>query len=271
VTTALEATTVPPQDGVFHAERSPFAWLFEREVLRFLRIWRYSVLGPVLATLLFVIVFGTALGRHVHGTGGVPYGRFILPGLFAQGIVNVGFLNGTTSLFDARRDRYIHDVFASPLRWWEVNLAVVAGGVMRGLVVGSFAMVVAIPLTGGGGVARPLVLVLGTAGLLLVASQAGVIVGGLAKSMDHISAAQAVVLTPLTFLGGVFYSVDSLPRAWDVLSRFDPVFWLVQVERIGYLGHGDASAAAALGVVWALALVLSLWSAYIFGSGRLKA
>jgi ABC-2 type transport system permease protein len=262
---------MPSQDAVFQAERSPFAWLFEREVLRFLWIWRYSVLGPVLATVLFIIVFGTALGRHVHGTGGVPYGRFILPGLFAQTIVNVGFLNGTTSLFDARRDRYIHDVFASPLRWWEVNLALVSGGIVRGMVVGTCAMVVGIPLTGGGGVARPLVLALGTVGLLLVASQVGVIVGGLAKSMDHISAAQAVVLTPLTFLGGVFYSVDSLPRVWNVLSRFDPVFWLVQVERVGYLGHGDASAAAALGVVWGLALALSLWSAYIFGSGRLKA
>jgi ABC-2 type transport system permease protein len=81
VTTTSEVPTMPSQDAVFQAERSPFAWLFEREVLRFLWIWRYSVLGPVLATVLFIIVFGTALGRHVHGTGGVPHGRFILPGL----------------------------------------------------------------------------------------------------------------------------------------------------------------------------------------------
>jgi ABC-2 type transport system permease protein len=107
------------------------------EVLRFLNIWRYSVVGPVLSTVLFVIVFGSALGRHVDAVDGVAYGRFIVPGLFAQAIVNVGFFNGTTSLFKARRDQYIHDLFASPLRWWEINAALVSGGIARGVIVGA--------------------------------------------------------------------------------------------------------------------------------------
>ncbi len=120
MTTGPDApSALPSYDEPFHPERSPFLWLLEREVLRFLTIWRYSVVGPVLSTVLFVVVFGSALGRHVDTIDGVSYGRFIVPGLFAQAIVNVGFVNGTTSLFEARRDRYIHDVFASPLRWWE--------------------------------------------------------------------------------------------------------------------------------------------------------
>ncbi|WP_405477143.1 ABC transporter permease [Streptomyces canus] len=261
---------VPSYDEPFKPERSPFLWLFEREVLRFLTIWRYSVVGPVLSTVLFVVVFGSALGRHVDTVDGVSYGGFIVPGLFAQAIVNVGFFNGTTSLFEARRDRYIHDVFASPLRWWEINAALVSGGVVRGAVVGGGVLAVALPLTGGGSVARPLVLLFGTLGVLLVAAQVGVIAGSLAKSLDHVYSMESIVLLPLGFLGGVFYSVRQLPPAWDVLSHLDPVFWLVQVERIGFLGQGDVGAGWALLVVWALAAALSAWSAAMFASGRLK-
>ncbi len=126
-----------------------------------------------------------------------------------------------------------------------------------------------LPLTGSA-VADPLVFVLGTLGVLLVAAQIGVIGGSLATSLDHLYSMESIILLPLGFLGGVFYSVGELPRAWDVLSRFDPVFWLVQVERIGFLGHGDVGAGWALLVVWSLGLALSGWSAAIFADGRLK-
>jgi ABC-2 type transport system permease protein len=268
-TVEVRAPAPPPYDQPFRSQRPAFLWLLEREVLRFANIWRYSVVGPVLSTVLFVIVFGTALGRHVDRIDGVSYGRFIVPGLLAQAILNVGFFNGTTSLFEARRDRYIHDVFASPLRWWEINAALVGGGIARGAVVGAGVLAVVVPLTGSA-VADPLVFVLGTLGVLVVAAQVGVIGGSLATSLDHLYSMESIILLPLGFLGGVFYSVHELPRAWDILSRCDPVFWLVQVERIGFLGHGDVGAGWALLVVWGLGLALSVWSAAIFATGRLK-
>jgi ABC-2 type transport system permease protein len=257
--------------GQYTAERAPFLWLAEREILRFLNIWQYSIVGPVLSTILFVIVFGSALGGRVEEIDGVSYGQFIVPGLLAQAIVSVGFFNGTTSLFEARRDKYINDVFASPLRWWEINAALVTGGVARGLIVGGAVLVIALPLTHYSGVARPGVFVFGTAAVLLVAAQVGVIAGALAKSLDHVYSMESIVLLPLGFLGGIFYSVQQLPEVWDVLSRVNPVFWLVQVERIGLLGHADVSAASALLVVWALAAGSTVWSAVIFGTNRLKA
>jgi ABC-2 type transport system permease protein len=267
---AVEAPTIRPYDEPFHAERPPIVWLIEREILRFLNIWQYSIAGPVLSTILFVVVFGSVLGRHVDPTDGVPYGQFIVGGLFAQAILNVGFFNGTTSLFEARRDKYINDVFASPLRWWEINAALVAGGIARGVIVGAGVLAIGLPLTHGG-VARPFVFVFGTLGVLVVAAQTGVIAGSLAKSLDHVYAMESIVLLPLGFLGGIFYSVRQLPPVWDLLSRINPVFWLVQVERIGLLGTGDVSALSALAVVWALAAALSVWSAVIFGTNRLKA
>jgi ABC-2 type transport system permease protein len=266
----LDGVVLRTDDEPFRAERAPFLWLAEREILRFLNIWQYSIVGPVLSTILFVIVFGSALGRHVDMIDGVPYGQFILPGLFAQAIVNVGFFNGTTSLFEARRDKYINDVFASPLRWWEINAALVTGGIARGVIVGLGVLAIGVPLTHGG-VAQPLVFVFGTLGVLVVAAQTGVIAGSLAKSLDHVYAMESIVLLPLGFLGGIFYSVRQLPFVWDVVSRLNPVFWLVQVERIGLLGRGDVSAGLALAVVWGLAAVLSAWSAVIFGTDRLKA
>ncbi len=252
-------------------ERAPVLWLAEREILRFLNIWQYSIVGPVLSTLLFVVVFGSVLGRHVDTIHGIPYGQFIVPGLLAQAILNVGFFNGTTSLFEARRDKYINDVFASPLRWWEINAALVTGGVARGVIVGAGVAAVAFPLAHITDLARPWVFTFGTIGVLVVAGQTGVIAGSLAKSLDHVYSMESIILLPLGFLGGIFYSVSQLPPVWDHLSRINPVFWLVQVERIGVLGHADVSAGAALGVVWALAVGLSAWSAAIFGTNRLKA
>ena len=101
---------IRPYDEPFETERAPLLWLMEREVLRFLNIWPYAIAGPVLSTILFVIVFGSALGQRVAPIDGVAYGQFIVPGLFAQAVLNVGFFNGTTSLFEARRDKYINDV-----------------------------------------------------------------------------------------------------------------------------------------------------------------
>jgi ABC-2 type transport system permease protein len=255
----------------FKAERAPFFWLAEREILRFLNVWQYTIVGPALSTILFVVVFGSALGRHVDMVDGVAYGQFIVPGLFAQAIVSVGFFNGTTTLFEARRDKYINDVYASPLRWWEINAALVAGGVARGVIVGAAVLAIALPMTHTPGIARPGVFVFGTLAVLLVAAQVGIIAGSLAKSLDHVYSMESIILLPLGFLGGVFYSVQQLPQVWNVLSRINPVFWLVQVERIGVLGRADTNAATALIVVWALAIGTSIWSAVIFGTNRLKA
>jgi ABC-2 type transport system permease protein len=253
----------------FVAQRSPFLWLVEREVLRYLRIWRYAVVGPILSTLLFVLVFGSVLSRHVDAPGHVPYGQFIVPGLVAQAVLDVSYYNGTTSLFEARRDRYIHDVFSSPLRWWEINAALVSAAVIRAVVTVAVVLAFAVPLTGIG-VQRPGYLVLATAGAMVAAAQFGVLCGALAQTFDHVYSVESLVLLPLGFLGGIFYSVHQLPQVWQWVSHANPLFWIVQAERIGFLGEADASGVLALGLVWLLALLLSGWSAAIFASGQLK-
>ncbi|MBO9522422.1 MAG: ABC transporter permease [Nocardioidaceae bacterium] len=255
----------------FVPERAPFRWLLEREVLRYLRIWRYALVGPVLSTVLFVLVFGTVLSRHVDGLGGVGYGVFIVPGLVVQAVINVGYYNGTTSLYEARRDRYLHCVLASPLRWWEVDAALTLAAVVRGILVAGAVLVVAVPLTGIG-VERPGFLLLAAPAILLVAAQFGIIAGAVAGSLDHVYSVESLVLLPLGFLGGIFYPLGTLPDGWRLLSELNPLFWLVQAGRTGFLGTADVPGWASLLVVWTLAAGLTAVSATMFARGaRLQA
>lgn len=263
----MNVAAPPAYDEPYRADRPAFLWLLEREVVRFLKIWRFSILGQVISALLFVLVFGVALSGRIDAVRGIPYDRFILPGLVVQAVVTVGFVNGTTSLFEARNDRYINGVLASPLRWWEIDLALVLGGMIREILVGAGVLAVAAPLVGVG-VARPAVAVAATLALLVTAAQVGVIAGTYAKSLDHIYSFETLAVLPLGFLSGIFYSVNRLPGAWGALTHLNPLFYFVEALRIGLLGHGDLSAGVALPVVIGVAAALSVWSLALFRSGR---
>ena len=125
-------------------------------------------------------------------------------------------------LYEARHDKYIHDVFASPLRWWEINAALVTGGMARGIIVGAGFMAIAVPLAHIEGVDRPFVFGFGTLGVLVVAAQIGVIAGSLAKSLDQVYSMESIIVLPLGVLGGVFYSVQQLPPLWGRGDRVQP-------------------------------------------------
>jgi ABC-2 type transport system permease protein len=261
----LAPRPVDPVAFRFAPTRSPFSWLLQREVVRYLRIWPNAVLGQLSMPLLLLFVFGYALKRGV--TAGVPYTHFILPGLIGQALMTVGWTNGTISIFDARRDRYINDVLASPLRWWEINLACVLAAMLRQVLTGGLIAAVAIPIVGEG-VARPLILVVGLLAVFLTTAQMGVIAGVYVNTMDQNVSLQTLLVQPLTFFGGTFYSISTLPSAWQVLSHVNPVFYIVQVLRIGFLGRADLPVGTALAVLWGMGLLLSAWSLWLFRTGR---
>lgn len=262
----VAAAPPPSADAPFEPQRAPFLWLCEREIIRFLKIWPYTIAGHAISGLLFVIVFGLALSGHVSGLDGVPYERFIVPGIAMQSVITVGFFNGTTTLYEARHEGYIHDVLASPLRWWEINAALVVGSAVRGALTGLAVLAIAMPITGVG-VARPLVLLVTCVALLVAAAQAGILVGTYYISVDRIYAVEMLVLIPLGFLAGTFYTVSQLPHAWAVLTHFNPLFYFVEGMRLGLLGKGEIGAGLALAVVVAVALVLSAWSLAVFRTG----
>ncbi|MEA2403464.1 MAG: type transport system permease protein [Thermoleophilaceae bacterium] len=242
-------------------------WLIKRETLRVWKLWTQTVLAPIVSSGLFIVVFGYSLGGRIKQIDGFPYREFIVPGLIAMAMVQAAYSNNSSSVFQARSDRYIHDVLSAPLHAWQVNLGFNIGGVVRALAIGIGLAAVAIPVTGVP-VREPLVLVPAVLLGLVLFGSLGTIVGIFAQTFDHSAFVQNIVILPLAFLGGVFYSVDSLGSPWHELSHVNPVFYLVQAIRYGFLGTSDVSVALALAVTAALALPAYLWSQWLFTSGR---
>jgi ABC-2 type transport system permease protein len=238
-----------------------------REVLRVLKLWTQTVAAPVVSSFLFILVFGLSLSGRIRHVEGFDYRVFIVPGLITMAMVQAAYANNSSSVFQARFDRYLNDVLASPMRNWEINLGLSLGGVVRALLIGIALLVLALPITHVP-VHEPLVLIVAVGlGLTLFASL-GVVVGIYAKTWDHAGFVQNIVIVPLSFLGGVFYSVSVLPSPWREVSHANPIFYLVQAVRYGFLGRSDVPVGIALGITAVLALATVTWSAWLFHSGR---
>ena len=242
-------------------------WLTAREILRVFKTWTQTVAAPVLSSFLFILVFGLALGGRIKQIDGFDYDQFIVPGLITMAMVQAVYSNNSSSIFQARFDRYLNDVLAAPMRSWEVNLGLVLGGVARALVIGAALMALAIPVTGAP-VNEPLVLVVAVALAMTMFGSLGVIVGIYAETFDHHTFVNNILILPLTFLGGVFYSVSRLGSPWSEISHLNPIFYLVNAMRYGFLGTADVSVALSLGVTAVLAAATVAWSSYLFSTGR---
>jgi ABC-2 type transport system permease protein len=241
--------------------------LSAREADRVLKLWSQTIAAPVLASFLFIVVFGLSLGGRIRQIGGVDYEVFIVPGLLTMAMAQAAYSNNSSSVFQARADRYINDVLSAPMRPWEVQLGLSFGGVVRALAIGAGLLALALPVTGVP-IREPLVLALAIALMLVLFASLGVIVGIYAETWDQAGFVNNIVILPLSFLGGVFYSVELLPSPWHELSHVNPIFFLINAVRYGFLGTSDVPIGVALGVTAAFALAFVLWSAAMFRSGR---
>jgi|SRR5215217_2459916 len=251
----------------FLAARRGLIALSGREIARVLKLWSQTIVAPILSSALFILVFGLSLGDRIKEIDGVPYDQFIVPGLIAMGMAQAAFSNNASTVFQARFDRYINDVLAAPMRGWEINLGLNLGGIVRALLIGAGLLAVAVPLTGVP-VREPLVLVVAIGLLLVLFASFGIVVGIYAESWDHTAFVQNIVILPLSFLGGVFYSIDSLPSPWHELSHANPIFFLINGVRYGFLGQADVSVALSLLITAAFAALFVTWSAWLFATGR---
>ena len=249
---------------------TPLVWLCKRETLRVSKLWTQTVVAPILSSLLFILVFGLSLGGRIKQVGDVDYEVFIVPGLITMAMAQAAYANNASTIFQARFDRYVNDVLSAPMRPWQMTLGYTVGGVVRALLIGAGLLacsmaVVDVP------VRHPFELLAAVTLALVLFSSFGVIVGVYANSWDHTAFVTNIVILPLTFLGGVFYSVDTLPSPWHEISHANPIFYLLNAVRYGFLGTSDVSFVLALGVTGALAAVMVAWSSWLFRTGhRLK-
>jgi ABC-2 type transport system permease protein len=217
--------------------------LLQKEVRRFLRVPGQTLLSPVITTALYFIVFGYSLGSRLREVEGVPYARFIVPGLVTLGVVTNAYLNSASSMFVMKIQGTITDLLVSPLSYGEILSGFVLAAVLRGLVVGGIMWAVA-GAFGGFEVAHPL---LALALLVLAAvafSALGLMTAIWASSFEQVNFFPTFFITPLTFLGGVFYSIEMLPPPFRAFTQVNPIFYMVDGVRFGMLGISDASPAA---------------------------
>jgi len=242
-------------------------WLTGREVLRVTKLWTQTIAAPVLSAFLFIVVFGLSLGGRIREVDGFSYEVFIVPGLITMAMVQAAYSNNSSSVFQARFDRYIHDILAAPMRSWEVNLGLSLGGVVRALAIAVSLLVLALAAVDVP-IRQPGVLAVAVVLALVLFSALGVIVGIYAETFDHHTFVNNILILPLTFLGGVFYSVDSLPSPWQEISHANPIFYLISAVRYGFLGTADVSVALSLAITATLAAAAVAWSSWLFATGR---
>jgi len=248
-----------------------FATLWRREVNRFMKIKKQTLGAPLLEAFLYISVFGAALGSRVGELHGIDYVVFVIPGLIMMSFSINSFANNSSSILQQKFQGAIQDQLSSPASPLELLLAFSFGGFMRGLIVATLTFVASSFL-----VDLPVehVLVLFPA-LFLVGfffSQLGVLIGVRAEQFDDVAFAQTFVLQPLIFLGGVFYSATLLPEPFQTLTHFNPLFYMINLVRYGFLGYSEVSVALSLLALFAATAAIFAVNLRLFAGGyRLRA
>jgi ABC-2 type transport system permease protein len=237
-----------------------------REVNRFMKIKKQTLGAPLLETFLYITVFGAALGSRIKHLHGIDYVLFVIPGLIMMAFSTNAFANNSSSILQQKFQGAIQDQLSSPASPLELLLAFSLGGFMRGLMVATLTFAVSAVLVGLP-VEHVLVLV---PSLFLVGfffAQLGVLIGVRAEQFDDVAFAQTFVLQPLIFLGGVFYSAALLPQPFETLTRFDPIFYMINLVRYGFVGFSEVSIALSLLALTAATAALFAVNLRLFSRG----
>lgn len=240
--------------------------LLERETLRFLQRPTQTMLPSVISTVLFIVVFGYFLGPNVRRIEGYSYIVFIFPGLLMMGAGHAAFQNASFSLFISRWDHFIDDLLVAPLSYIQMVLAYVIAALVRGVITGVAVLIAGLLLIDTP-FAHPLQLVMALAASSCVFAGAGLIVGLWSDNWDGLAVIQNFVVTPLLFLGGVFYSTNTLPAGYRWTNELNPIYYMVCAIRHSILGRADISFERGITVTITLAVIFFVWVVLLFKKG----
>lgn len=244
-----------------------FYTIVRKDVLRMIRVWPQTFLPSVVTSALYFLIFGAFLGSRIGEVHGVPYVMFVVPGLVMLAVVTNAYANTSFVMFSSKFfGRNIDEILVSPTPAWVLVAGYVAGGVVRGVSIGLLVLVVSLFFTKL--VVHNFLVVIGFLVLTsLVFSLAGLVNGVYAKSIDGINIIPTFVLTPLVYLGGVFYSSESLPGSWGAMTKFDPIFYIINGFRYGFIGIADVPLAASVSLLLLFVAVLIAIAVYLVRIG----
>ena len=242
-------------DRMSRTRRVGFYTIVIREFSRIIRIWGQTIVPPAITATLYFIIFGSLIGRRIGDMGGFSYMQYIAPGLIMMSVITNSYGNVVSSFFGAKFGRHIEELLVSPLPNWLIVLGYVAGGLVRGLLVGLVVTIIALFFTHLH--VEHLFTVLAAVLLTsIVFSLAGFINAVFAKNFDQITFVPTFILTPMTYLGGVFYSIQMLPEWAQVASKANPILYMVNAFRYGFLGHSDVDVGFSFAIMAVSVLVL---------------
>jgi ABC-2 type transport system permease protein len=244
-----------------------FYTIIRKDIVRMFRIWPQTFLPAIVTSTLYFLIFGAFLGSKIGMVHGVPYIAFVVPGLVMLQVVMNAYTNVAFVMFSSKFfARNIDEILVSPTPPWVLIAGFITGGIIRGVVTACLVLVVSLvfaPLS----VQNIFVVLLFLVLTALIFSLAGLVNGVYAKSIDGINIVPTFVLTPLVYLGGVFYSAQALPGIWGSLTKVDPIFYIINGFRYGFLGIADVSIWISFGVLAALGVILVAVNLYLLKTG----
>jgi len=250
-----------------HAQWVAFVTIVVKEIRRFVRIWVQTLLPPAITMALYFVIFGNLIGSRIGDMGGFKYIQFVVPGLIMMAVITNAYSNVVSSFYGAKFQRHVEEMLVSPIPNQVILLGFVIGGVARGLAVGLIVTVLSLFFTHlqVHNIGITILVVLLTAVLF---SLAGFINAVYANSFDDISIIPTFVLTPLIYLGGVFYSIDMLPKFWASASQVNPILYMINAFRYGLLGVSDVNVTFAFAMIIGCIVALYAYSLHLLNTGK---
>lgn len=255
------------QNLPFNYKLTAFKTIVWKEVRRFLRIWVQTLVPPVITISLYFVIFGNLIGRRIGEMNGYSYMEFIVPGLIMMSVINNSYANVVSSFFSQKYQRSIEELLVSPVPNYVILSGFIIGGVTRGLAVGLIATIISLFFSGLH-MYNIFITILVVLMSSMVFSLGGFINAIYANKFDDITVIPAFVLTPLIYLGGVFYSVNLLPDFWRLVSQLNPIFYMVNAFRYGILGVSDVNVAFAFLMLVVFTVTLFIFALFLLRRGK---
>ncbi|TLU64249.1 ABC transporter permease [Thalassotalea litorea] len=250
----------------FTTTRIALSSILHKEVNRFMRIWVQTLVPPAITISLYFVIFGSLIGKRIGEMGGFDYMSFIVPGLIMMSVITNSYSNVASSFFSAKWQRNVEEMLVAPVPNWVIVAGYVGGGMARGILVGLIVTIVALFFVDIQ--IHNIWVIIATVMLTsAVFALGGLINAVFAGSFDDISIIPTFVLTPLTYLGGVFYSISLLPEFWQGVSKINPIVYMVNAFRYGFLGISDVSLAVAFSVIGVFIVTLFAIAMYLISRG----
>ena len=237
-----------------------------REIRRFFRIWQQALIPSVITTMLYFVIFGSFIGSRIGSMGGFEYMQFMAPGLIMLAVITNSYSNVVSSFYGNKFSRSLEELLVSPMPTYLILIGFVAGGVARGIIVGILVLTTSLFFTEivVQNISLTLLVIILTA---ILFSLAGLLNAIFADSFDDINIVPTFILTPLIYLGGVFYSITLLSETWQIISKLNPVLYMVNAFRYGMLGVSDINVNFAIGMISFFIIVFYTASLYILKKG----